>query len=268
MKRTRMSVALSLFAALVMGSATALEYRVKSGDTLGAIADRFDTTVEAIRAANGITGSLIHPGQRLEIPVAAVASVEHVVVSGESLWMIALKYRVTSTDIMRANGMTSDVIHPGKRLTIPGNEAPANTSVHVVVNGNTVHALGAADLEVLARIVKGECPHDTPRAGKVAVAAVVLNRMERPGYPKSVRGVAQQPLQFSCYNVDVRHYLYDGPIPEWAYEAARAAANGEDPSHGATHYFNPHLVKPSWANGMKFLRRIGTAYHNTHDFYK
>jgi N-acetylmuramoyl-L-alanine amidase len=265
-KRTS-CVALSVFAALLMGTASALEYRVKSGDSLSLIAERFGTTVDAIRAANGLTGNLIHPGQKLEIPVA---SVTHTVVSGESLWMIALKYRVTSTEIMRANGLASDVIQPGQRLTIPSppaSEAPA-TDVHVTVTANTVHHLSQADIEILARIVKGECPADTPREGKVAVAAVVLNRLERPGYPKTVRGVAHQPLQFSCYNIDVRHYLYNGPVPQWAYEAARAAAAGEDPSRGATHYFNPYLVRPSWANGMKFLRRIGTSANDTHDFYK
>jgi LysM repeat protein len=264
----RNSVALSLFAGLLIGSASALEYRVKSGDTLSEIAERFGTSVDALRAANGISGSTIRPGQRLEVPVATTrGDVEHVVASGESLWLIALRYRVTSSEIMRANALASDVIHPRQRLTIPG-AGSAVGATRVAVSGDTVHHLGAADLEILARIVKGECPPDTPRQGMVAVAAVVLNRLERPGYPKTVRGVAHQPLQFSCYNADVRRQLYAGPVPKWALEAARAAARGEDPSRGATHYFNPYLVRPTWAKGMKFLRRIGTGPHDTHDFYK
>jgi len=46
-------------------------YVVKSGDTLGTIAQQFDVSVEAIMAANGITDpNLLNVGQSLLIPVA------------------------------------------------------------------------------------------------------------------------------------------------------------------------------------------------------
>lgn len=43
-------------------------YVVQQGDTLNAIAVKFDTTVEAIKAANGLTSDTINVGQRLIIP--------------------------------------------------------------------------------------------------------------------------------------------------------------------------------------------------------
>lgn len=43
-------------------------YVVQQGDTLNLIAQRFGTTVEAIRAANGLTGDNINVGQVLIIP--------------------------------------------------------------------------------------------------------------------------------------------------------------------------------------------------------
>jgi LysM repeat protein len=50
-------------------TATARTYVVQRGDTLSSIARRFDTSVEAIAAANGITNpSLIGVGQLLVIP--------------------------------------------------------------------------------------------------------------------------------------------------------------------------------------------------------
>lgn len=265
-------LALVLFA----GSAWALDYRVRSGDTLAEIARRFNVSVGELRAANGISGDLIHAGQVLRIPTddgGSSSGTVHVVQSGEALYLIALRYRVTAADIMRANNLSSDVIQPGQRLRIPtsgggGSSGGSSTSGGSSSSGNTVHHLSQADLEVLARIVKGECPPDTPWEGKVAVAAVVLNRVERAGFPKTVRGVAHQPLQFSCYNRNVRQRLYNGPVPQWAFDAARAAARGEDPSRGATHYFNPYLVRPSWARNMRFIRRIGTTSTTTHDFYK
>jgi LysM repeat protein len=49
-------------------AASAVSYRVRSGDTLSGIAARFDTTVRAIKAANDLTSNVIHPGQVLIIP--------------------------------------------------------------------------------------------------------------------------------------------------------------------------------------------------------
>jgi spore germination cell wall hydrolase CwlJ-like protein len=126
----------------------------------------------------------------------------------------------------------------------------------------------AGDLEILARIVKGECPPSTPFAGKVAVAAVALNRVRSGRFPTSIRAVAHQPKQFSCYNASNRARLYHGPIPSDAWKAARAALDGEDPTDGCMFFFNPFLVQPGWARRLEFVRRIGTARSNTHDFYR
>jgi uncharacterized protein YgiM (DUF1202 family) len=126
----------------------------------------------------------------------------------------------------------------------------------------------AEELEILARICKGEARQCTFE-GKVAVVAVVLNRVRAPGFPGTIKGVAHQPYQFSCYNANVRNQLYWGPIPQSCWDAARAAVAGQDPSRGATYYFNPYLVKPSWARNMRFLVRIGVnGAMDTHDFYR
>jgi LysM repeat protein len=49
-------------------AATPISYVVQSGDTLGLIAARFGTTVDAIKAANGLRSDVINVGQRLTIP--------------------------------------------------------------------------------------------------------------------------------------------------------------------------------------------------------
>jgi uncharacterized protein YraI len=128
-------------------------------------------------------------------------------------------------------------------------------------------AVSQAELEVLARIVKGEAAQ-CPTAGKVAVAAVVLNRVRSSRFPSTITAVAHQPYQFSCYNANLRASLYYGAIPQSCWDAARAAVAGSDPSLGATYYFNPYLVRPSWAASLRFTVRIGTSSYDTHDFYK
>src|SRR5690606_17407742 len=104
--------------------------------------------------------------------------------------------------------------------------------------------------------------------GKVAVAAVVLNRVRDSRWPNTIPGVAHQPLQFSCYNRNFRQQLYYGPVPEECFRAARAALAGQDPTGGATHYYNPYLVQPDWARRLTLTRRIGTNRNDTHVFYR
>ncbi|MDC1529551.1 LysM peptidoglycan-binding domain-containing protein [Gammaproteobacteria bacterium] len=59
------------------------EYIIVRGDTLDRIARSFDTSVDELKAVNGIRGHLIHPGQKLLIPgtgistTIALASREH-----------------------------------------------------------------------------------------------------------------------------------------------------------------------------------------------
>jgi N-acetylmuramoyl-L-alanine amidase len=124
-----------------------------------------------------------------------------------------------------------------------------------------------AELEILARICKGEAGI-APYEGKVAVCAVVLNRVRSRRHPDTIRGVAHQPWQFSAYNPNNRARLYWGPIPQACWDAARDALNGWDPSRGATYYFNPYIVLPSWAHSMTRTVRIGTRPSDTHDFYR
>ena len=155
-----------------------------------------------------------------------------------------------------AGWLTEDIsINRTLRSTTPASTASRRTSAT------------ASELEILARICKGEAGV-TSYEGKVAVCAVVLNRVRSSRFPDTIRGVAHQPFQFSCYNSNVRDRLYWGPSPQACWDAARDALSGRDPSLGATYYFNPYLVLPSWSRNMTFLVRIGNRRSNTHDFYR
>jgi hypothetical protein len=64
---------IGLFLAILFGDAWAqsfVSYTVRSGDTLYALASQFETNIETLRRANGITGSHLSVGQVLQIPVA------------------------------------------------------------------------------------------------------------------------------------------------------------------------------------------------------
>ncbi len=108
------------------------KYKVKSGDTLGAIAARHRVSASSIRKANGVKGSLIRSGQVLTIPGASgrysgedislkksTKVAKYKVKSGDTLGGIAAKHRVSITTIKRANGIKGSNIRSGQILSIP-----------------------------------------------------------------------------------------------------------------------------------------------------
>ena len=97
-----------------------ITYTVRSGDTLWLLANRYGTTVDAIRQLNGLTGDMLQIGQVLKIPVSqAQQYITYTVRSGDTLWLLANRYGTTVDAIRRLNGLTSDMLQIGQVLKIP-----------------------------------------------------------------------------------------------------------------------------------------------------
>nr|BDD44515.1 hypothetical protein 14 [Moraxellaceae bacterium] len=120
---------------------------------------------------------------------------------------------------------------------------------------------------VLAQTIYGEARGEG-RRGMEAVAAVVMNRAAIGGWwGDSVIAVCKAPWQFSAWNEnDPNAALIRGLKPgqgdslfDLAYEIAGDAIAGrlDDPTGGATHYYNPHVVTPSWVTAFNETVTIG-----------
>ena len=132
-------------------------YTVKAGDGFWGIARRFGTTVEALKAANGTTSNLIHPGQVIKLPGNSTivekpstppansnnssdntegnTSVggSYTIKRGDGLYAIARKHGMTLNQLKSLNGLSSNLIHPGQVLKVSGatqgnTESSTNTS--------------------------------------------------------------------------------------------------------------------------------------------
>jgi len=119
-------------------------YTIQPGDSLLTIAREFNVTVETIRKANEINGSLIRAGDALMIPSASADSseysmsadqrlarrqnslaggdrtrVDHQVRSGDTFWDISREYDVSVQSLARWNNMApKDVLRPGQTLAV------------------------------------------------------------------------------------------------------------------------------------------------------
>ncbi len=102
------------------GSDSTLRYIVKPGDTLYAIASRYDTTVDEIKRLNNLSSNVLTVGQVLNIPTAnqGGANILYTVQRGDTLFSIASRYGTTVDAIKRLNNLTSNVLSIGQVLKI------------------------------------------------------------------------------------------------------------------------------------------------------
>lgn len=157
------------------GSST---YVVQNGDTLGAIARKFGTSVRALVEANGITNpNLIHAGKTISITGSSsststtaalstgsgsgkqLAGQRHLVKSGETVAGIARKYGISASDFQRWNGIQDGTLYASTSLllynpgSLPGTGSTADQT-YTVKNGDTLGAIAGRFASSSSAIVK------------------------------------------------------------------------------------------------------------------
>jgi N-acetylmuramoyl-L-alanine amidase len=108
------------------------------------------------------------------------------------------------------------------------------------------------DIKLMSNAVYGEARGE-PYIGQVAVAAVILNRIDNPAFPNTISGVIFQPGAFTA--------VADGQIwltpNKQAKKAVQDAINGWDPTGGCIYYFNPVTATSKWIWGRTQVKKIG-----------
>lgn len=111
------------------------------------------------------------------------------------------------------------------------------------------------EVYTLAQAIHGESRGE-PYIGKVAVGAVIMNRVNDPKFPNTIAGVIFQPGAFTAVD-DGQMFLE--PDDE-SIKAARDALNGWDPSGGAIYYYNPAKATSKWIWSRPIIKVIGGHY--------
>lgn len=127
--------------------------------------------------------------------------------------------------------------------------------------GQAINETRDAELECLAKVISNEARGE-PQSGQLAVAQVVMNRVESPLFPNTICSVVYQRSQFS--NIRSHRPRRSGPQWERFVEIAIDARNGiSEPVVGEALYFHANYVRPAFARRKTRLGRIGA-----HIFYR
>ena len=136
--------------------------------------------------------------------------------------LAAVKY------FQRKNGLTVDGIVGTKTAAAMGISLSSSSS------GTSSGSTSNSNLYLLACCIYGEARGES-YTGKVAIAAVVLNRVKSSSFPNTISGVIYQPGAFTAVS--------DGQINlgtnDECIRAAQDALNGWDPTYGCIYYYNP-----------------------------
>ena len=142
---------------------------------------------------------------------------------------------------LTVDGIVGDRTEKALKITLTGSGGSTSSG-----------SISSSNLNLLAPCVYAEARGE-PYMGQVAVAAVVLNRVRSSKFPNTISGVIYQPLAFTA--------VADGQINltpnQSAYNAARDALNGSDPTNGCLYYYNPATATSKWIWSLKVELTIG-----------
>lgn len=133
-------------------------YKVKKGDTIGEIAERFKVTTSSIRKWNKLNSNRIYVGTTLKLysPISNQSSngnssldgdvISYSVKKGDTLGKIALRNKMSTSKLKELNNLKSNIIYPGQKLVIGKTTVSvaktkinkSNSKIHVVKKGETL----------------------------------------------------------------------------------------------------------------------------------
>jgi N-acetylmuramoyl-L-alanine amidase len=170
----------------------------------------------------------------------------YTVQSGDTLYEISVRNDMSLGDLIALNPQIQDPnwIYIGENVITSDNNN--------VTNKSTVEGYSPAELDLLARLVRAEARGES-FTGKVAVAEVVLNRVESSQFPDTIKGVVYQPRQFSPVSNGTINIAADTESVKAVHEAINNGTN----LNGAIYFYNPSIVNSTWLETRETITAVG-----------
>jgi N-acetylmuramoyl-L-alanine amidase len=173
-----------------------------------------------------------------QVQAADAETTTHQVKSGDSFWKISNYFGIPIAAIQKVNNRYSTSLFTNELLIIP-------------------HIVTSYERDLLARLVYAEAKGE-PYAGKVAVATVVLNRVDSSLFPNSVHGVITERsaggyYAFSPVANGTISLAADAESKRAVQEALMYRGQGSQ----SLYFYNPKTAQSSWIKTRPITTKIG-----------
>ncbi len=151
-----------------------VRHKVKSGESLGLIANKYNTTTGVIQSINGMKNNVIYTNDFLLVPIALKSMEEyslsseqrlvrkqaekkgayqltHKIKSGDTFWDLSRAYKVAVRDLAKWNGMAPrDPLRPGKDLVVWVNQVSKDQTDNSIMRKLTYTVRNGDSLSLIA----------------------------------------------------------------------------------------------------------------------
>jgi len=220
------------------------KHEVKKGETIGALADKYQTTVAVLREVNGLRGNTLHSGQSLLIPAAKASASgyalsadgraaraqsvvrngqrrEHEVQPGETLWSISRDYGVDIRTLASWNSMApGDVLTVGRELVVWTKAPAAAAQPSTAASASPAPSSAAGKAQTAASAVATQQNADTTPATRASATAPGLTNVNAFKNPQVRQVTYVVRSGDSLYSISRRFRVSIGDLRQWNGVAA------------------------------------------------
>lgn len=173
----------------------------------------------------------------LAMPTAGEAA-SYTVKQGDTFWSIAQQYGTTIANLQIANKRSGSYLLTGESIKVPD-------------------YVSKADKELMAKLVHAEAKGE-PYAGKVAVATVILNRVDHKEFPNSIKEVIYERSPGGYYAfTPVQNGQINGGYTAEDMKAVNEAIAFRGQGSGSIYFYNPKTADSSWITTREVTVTIG-----------
>ena len=188
----------------------------------------------------------------------AEAFTQYRVVKGDTLWKLADENGISIDDIKQENNRVHNVIYKDELLQIPDQSTKEATEtdidepeIETKDAEKSAVSISSKEKDLLSRLVEAEAKGESYE-GKVAVATVVLNRVESSHFPDTITDVIHQKRAFT----PVQNGKINNPASDEAKEAVDEALTRDDRLQDSIYFYNPEIATDDWIRSRDVVTTI------------